>query len=53
MFHTYEEACEAEVTRQQAAAEVQRHHCDPAEFFAEVGDRPNYPGQVVLDWLGY
>ena len=50
---TYEEAMETTVTRAQAFAEVRRHHCDPTEFVAEVGDRAEYDGAEVLEWLGY
>lgn len=50
---TYEEACETQVSRAMAAAEIRRHDVDPAEFFADCGDRPSYSGQEILDWLGY
>lgn len=49
----YLEACEATVTRAEAVAEIRRHDADPAEFFAECGDRPEYSGEEVLGWLGY
>jgi hypothetical protein len=51
----YEDACEEIVTRAEAEAEIAKHDCDggfPA-FLAEVGDRPEYQGNEVLDWLGY
>ena len=53
MFDNYEDACEAEVDRETALREVRKHHCSEAEFLAEVGDKPTYYGQEVLDWLGY
>jgi len=49
----YEEACEAEVSKASALAEIARHGCDAAEFLAEVGDRATYRGSDVLNWLGY
>jgi hypothetical protein len=51
----YEDACEEIVTRAEAEAEIAKHDCDggfPA-FLTEVGDRPEYQGNEVLDWLGY
>lgn len=53
MFDEYEEACEAEITRETAAAEVARHGADWQEFLAAVGSRQFYRGKEVLDWLGY
>lgn len=55
MFRTYEDACEAEVTREEARLEVARHDVDGGFelFLQEVGDRETYSGQEVLDWLGY
>lgn len=55
MFRTYEDACEAEVTREEARLEIEKHHVDGgfALFLEEVGDRETYSGQEVLDWLGY
>lgn len=55
MFRTYEEACEAEVTREEARLEIAKHDVDGgfALFLKEVGDRETYTGREVLDWLGY
>ena len=50
---SYEEAIEAEVTRDEADREIRRHDLDPADFFREFGDRPWYTGAEVLEWLGY
>lgn len=50
---SFTEAMEAEVTRDEAEREINRHHLDPADFFREVGDRPSYIGEEVLAWLGY
>ena len=51
----YEEACEATVSREDARREVGRHDCDGGwgAFVAEVGDREEYCGREVLEWLGY
>lgn len=55
MFRDYHEACEATVTKSQARAEIQQHDVDGgfALFLQEVGDREEYSGKEVLDWLGY
>lgn len=55
MGFSYEDACEETVTRAEAKAEIDKHDCDGgfAAFLAEVGDREEYEGKVVLDWLGY
>lgn len=50
---TYEEAMEAFVTKAEAIREIRQHTQDPAEFFAEVGERDTYHGSEVLEWLGY
>ena len=55
VFRTYEEACDAEVTREEARLEIAKHDVDGGfeSFVQEVGDRETYTGQEVLDWLGY
>lgn len=54
MFTTYEDACEAIVTRTEAAMEIRAHGLDPEDFFEEAGShRFAYRGEEVLDWLGY
>ena len=50
---TFEEAMEATVSKAEAVAEIRRHGHDPAQFFLEVGDRSEYEGREVLEWLGY
>lgn len=52
---SYEDACEEIVTRAQAEVEIARHDCEGGfrAFLAEVGDRAEYQGKEVLDWLGY
>lgn len=49
----YNEAVGATVSQAQARAEVKRHSCEWSEFVADVGDKAQYSGQEVLDWLGY
>lgn len=49
----YDEACEAEVSKARALAEIARHGCDAADFLADVGDRAVYRGADILNWLGY
>ena len=53
MYCNEQDAREATVSKVQAVREIIRHDCDPAEFFAEVGERDTYEGSEVLDWLGY
>ena len=50
---SYEEAMEAEVTKEDARQEILRHGHDPEDFFREVGDRTTYLGSEVLGWPGY
>jgi hypothetical protein len=50
---TFEEAMDAIVTKAEAEAEIRRHSQDPAEFFADIGERAEYDGSEVLEWLGY
>ena len=55
MYRSYEDACLARVTRSQAKAEIDRHDIDGGfeQFLLDVGDRDQYLGKEVLDWLGY
>ena len=41
------------VSRKTAVREVEDHQLNPADFFADVGDKDWYEGSEVLDWLGY
>lgn len=54
-FDSYQEACEAEITRAEAEAEIAKHDVPGGfdQFLSDVGDKPVYGGQEVLDWLGY
>lgn len=49
------EAWDLEVTRQEALDEIDRHDVEGGRdaFLAEVGDRPQFMGHEVLEWLGY
>ncbi|KGC70286.1 MULTISPECIES: hypothetical protein [Burkholderia] len=53
--YSYEEACDWIVTRAEAEAEIARHDAEGgfSAFLKEVGDREEYEGKEVLDWLGY
>lgn len=53
MYNNENDAREAVVSRSQAIAEVLRHHCDHLEFLSECGDKDEYLGSEVLNWLGY
>lgn len=55
MFYTLADALEATVTRAEAEAEIAKHDVDGgfALFLTEVGDKSEYEGREVLDWLGY
>ena len=51
---TYEEAMDGhDVSAKQAKAEVLAHGVDWAEFVEEVGSKPVYKSNEVLEWLGY
>ena len=51
----YEDACEETFTPAEAQREIEKHDTDGgwAAFVADVGDKAEYTGQEVLDWLGY
>ncbi|WP_175971935.1 hypothetical protein [Burkholderia sp. BCC0322] len=51
--YSYNDACEMTITRAEAEAEVRRHFGNFTEFLADVGDREEYEGREILDWLGY
>ena len=54
---SYDEAVEATISRAQALREIAKHDIGEPDaaalFFQEVGDRPEYTGAEVLNWLGY
>ncbi len=49
----YIEAIDAIVTRKEAIEEIEKHGIDPKEFFQEIGEKEEYIGSDVLNWLGY
>lgn len=50
----YEEAMEATISRKEAMREIAKHDCEGwSAFIADVGDKYEYTGAEVLDWLGY
>lgn len=55
MFRTYADACEGEVTREEARLFIADHDVEGGfeAFLSEVGDKETYEGREVLDWLGY
>jgi len=52
---TYHEALDAEITREEAQREIAKHDVPGGFqlFLQEVGDKEEYLGHEVLDWLGY
>jgi hypothetical protein len=53
MYDNEEDAREATLTREQAINEVAAHDASIEEFLEDVGDRSEYEGYEILDWLGY
>jgi len=49
------EAMEATVTRAEAKREIGKHDVEGGfnAFLIEVGDKTEYEGSEVLNWLGY
>lgn len=52
-YRTYEEACEAIISKEMARHEVERHGHHFWEFLRDVGIQQQYSGLEVLAWLGY
>ena len=50
---TYEEAVQSRVSKEEALREVAYHGADWDAFLEEMGDRQEYSGKEVLQWLGY
>ena len=40
-------------TPREVETELKRHGVSLADFVAEVGEKPYYSGEEVLNWLGY
>ena len=49
----YREACEATVSRQEARLELEAHGAPFHEFALERGDKEEYYGYEILNFLGY
>ena len=49
----YNEACEAIVSQQEARDEIEAHSSSFRRFVLECGDKEEYRGSEVLDFLGY
>ena len=49
----YDEACEAIVSQRQARDEIEAHNSSFRRFVLECGDKEEYRGSEVLDFLGY
>ena len=49
----YHDACEAIVSRQEARLELEAHGAQFHEFALERGDKQEYYGYEVLNYLGY
>lgn len=49
----YEEASEYIVTREEARREIKLHLLSFEDFLREAGDKKEYLGHEILDWLGY
>jgi hypothetical protein len=49
----YHEACEAIVSRQEATLELEAHGAPFHEFALERGDKEEYYGYEILNFLGY
>lgn len=54
-FSCYEDACAATVSKAEAEIEIGKHQVDGGfeQFLIDVGDKAEYEGSEVLDWLGY
>lgn len=52
---TYHDALDAEITREEARLEIAKHDAPGGFqlFLQEAGDKDEYLGHEVLDWLGY
>ena len=51
---TYYESAEGIIlNREQVEREIWKHQTNPKEFFEDMGEKPFYQAQEVLNWLGY
>jgi len=49
----YSEAIEYIVTKEEVKKEIRLHGLRFKDFIEDLGNRPNYSGLEVLNWLGY
>jgi len=52
----YEPVENVSFTRERALEELQKHGIPESEypvFFSDMGDKPHYSAQAVLEWLMY
>lgn len=49
----YDSAKGQTITKKRAIKEVLDHGCELSEFFEDMGNKPHYNAQNVLNWLGY
>lgn len=50
---SYRKAIESNFSRAEVLRELKKHEADLVEFFEDCGDLEEYPGAVVLSWMGY
>lgn len=50
---SYDEAIEANVSKNEVKAELAKHGYEFSEFAADCGDLDEYTGADVLAWMGY
>lgn len=50
---TYDEAIDSIISKIQARTEIELHGHSWVDFIKDIGDREEYTGAEVLDWLGY
>ena len=49
----YREAMKSKITRLEAKIEIQRHNLEFKDFITDIGDKSEYVGSEILNWLGY
>ena len=49
----YSEAIEYTVTKEEARKEIRLHGLRFRDFTSDLGNKQNYSGSEVLNWLGY
>lgn len=49
----YEQAIQTIVTKEEVKKEIRLHGLRFRDFAEDLGNKPNYSGLEVLNWLGY